>query len=548
MRIGKLISFSFAFSMVSIVNTSAQALRLETAFSTTTVGDTLEVDIVVSGFRRVVSGQFPLTWDTAGLSFLAYEELELQGFVIGQEDVAKGILRCSWISRTGFGQDLIDGTPILKVRFRILGCPGSSYPIDFSGNFPTPEFYQLFDEVPILSELELGVRSVPISTPDLLGPADTLICEPGSLLLSVDCTDCMISWQDGLNTSQREIAAPGIYSIVAINEQNCQLTDTISVGFSSLKPLDLGADTTICSGEMIILDSGQDSGRTIWSTGALSRSISVEIAGDYAVTISETDGTCARTDTIRVHEARRIEGAIQTDSAHICLGDSIRLTAPSGERYDWISGKETLSVTDSAETTAFPLAKTLYEVVVSNICFTDTFSIDIQVVEIDGSAGADTCIVKGTAVELGATGGTSYLWRKDLPLSEFTIPNPLAQPDKSTVFVVEIYNGNCSIIDSVMVTVTDNPLHSILPINAISPNGDGKNDVLYFPNLEKFTTNVLRVFNRWGGKVYDRVNYQKNGGELWGGTHNGKPLPPGDYFYVLTVGEVAIRQTLLIVR
>lgn len=69
--------------------------------------------------------------------------------------------------------------------------------------------------------------------------------------------------------------------------------------------------------------------------------------------------------------------------------------------------------------------------------------------------------------------------------------------------------------------------------NVISPNEDGNNDYFLVSCLDQFPDNELKIFNRWGDKVYETRNYQND----WAGTHNGQPLPAGTYFYVLKLSE-----------
>jgi len=94
--------------------------------------------------------------------------------------------------------------------------------------------------------------------------------------------------------------------------------------------------------------------------------------------------------------------------------------------------------------------------------------------------------------------------------------------------------------------VANNPL-DILAINLITPNGDGKNDVLEFGNISKYGVNSLKVYNRWGDLIYNKVNYQDDE-ERFDGTYKGKQLPAGNYFYVLAFRDGEIKQTLTILR
>jgi len=71
--------------------------------------------------------------------------------------------------------------------------------------------------------------------------------------------------------------------------------------------------------------------------------------------------------------------------------------------------------------------------------------------------------------------------------------------------------------------------------NIISPNDDGNNDFFLISCLDLFPNNQLRIFNRWGDKVYETRNYQND----WAGTYNRNPLPAGTYFYMLELEEGA---------
>jgi gliding motility-associated-like protein len=80
--------------------------------------------------------------------------------------------------------------------------------------------------------------------------------------------------------------------------------------------------------------------------------------------------------------------------------------------------------------------------------------------------------------------------------------------------------------DDIKITV----INSTIP-NAMSPNGDGKNDVFIVPDLERYAVVKLVVFNRWGSQVYEDENYKNN----WQGTNmQNVPLTDDTYYYTLT--------------
>jgi gliding motility-associated-like protein len=69
---------------------------------------------------------------------------------------------------------------------------------------------------------------------------------------------------------------------------------------------------------------------------------------------------------------------------------------------------------------------------------------------------------------------------------------------------------------------------------SLSPNGDGKNDVLTVNNISAFPDNMLTLLNRAGQKIYEVAGYDNINKAFDGQSNiNGKLQPAGTYFYVL---------------
>jgi len=68
---------------------------------------------------------------------------------------------------------------------------------------------------------------------------------------------------------------------------------------------------------------------------------------------------------------------------------------------------------------------------------------------------------------------------------------------------------------------------------AITPNGDGKNDLFKIPELSLFPGKYhLIIYNRWSNIIFET----KNPGKAWEGSYpNGKPVPTGAYIYYLKI-------------
>ena len=89
-----------------------------------------------------------------------------------------------------------------------------------------------------------------------------------------------------------------------------------------------------------------------------------------------------------------------------------------------------------------------------------------------------------------------------------------------------------------------------------SPNSDGINDTWRIDRLQIYPNNIVKVFNRWGEKVYEKKGYYNE----WDGTNMfnsfssnnipflstldaspkntvGNKLPEGTYYYIIDLGD-----------
>ena len=142
-------------------------------------------------------------------------------------------------------------------------------------------------------------------------------------------------------------------------------------------------------------------------------------------------------------------------------------------------------------------------------------------------------------------------------LNGATTPNVVANPANGTVivnldgsieyrpntgftgtdtFVYELCNpqGNCD-----RATVTIEVINTIIPYNGMSVDGDGKNDYFHIGGIESYPNNVVRIYNRWGVKVFETEGYD-NVTRVFRGISNGRvtvnapeKLPQGTYYYVI---------------
>lgn len=81
---------------------------------------------------------------------------------------------------------------------------------------------------------------------------------------------------------------------------------------------------------------------------------------------------------------------------------------------------------------------------------------------------------------------------------------------------------------------------NLVVFNAVSPNGDGKNDYFTIDKIENYPNNHVEIYNQWGVKVFETSNYNSNGNVFKGYSHGRTTispkdkLPTGTYYYILT--------------
>ncbi len=102
------------------------------------------------------------------------------------------------------------------------------------------------------------------------------------------------------------------------------------------------------------------------------------------------------------------------------------------------------------------------------------------------------------------------------------------QPGQSVTIIVRS-TGTCKDLASGSVTGTTYEDNIVIP-NAITPNGDGKNDVIRI-NGSGIRDMDMMIFNQWGQKIAQ----SSNPAAAWDGKWNGKVQPSGVYMYVCEI-------------
>ena len=111
---------------------------------------------------------------------------------------------------------------------------------------------------------------------------------------------------------------------------------------------------------------------------------------------------------------------------------------------------------------------------------------------------------------------------------------PLGVNGLTTYYVTETINGCEGPASTVEISIVE---CEISVPTAFTPNGDNSHDTWELVNLdEAYPNNVVRVYNRWGGILFESEPgaYGTTG---WDGTYNGDILPVGSYYFIIELNN-----------
>ncbi|PLX07916.1 MAG: hypothetical protein C0594_06270 [Marinilabiliales bacterium] len=264
-------------------------------------------------------------------------------------------------------------------------------------------------------------------------------------------------WSPDYNISSLTDPTPYVDPLVSTtyyvtSTDGCGYTSVDSVHVEVVLPpvVDLGSNQTICTGGNITLDAENAGSEYLWSTSETTQSITVSPASTttYTVTVTTPEG-CESTGSVQVDIGSSLNVDLGTDQS-ICNGETVTLSAGSGNIYNWSTGEttESIDVTPGADQT--------YSVTVTdaNGCSgTDNIIITVNDAPLV-TISANQTICEGENVTISASGGDNYLWDSSLA----TGSSHTVQPNTNTTYSVTVSDlSGCTSTASVDVNVNATP-------------------------------------------------------------------------------------------
>jgi gliding motility-associated-like protein len=291
------------------------------------------------------------------------------------------------------------------------------------------------------------------------------------------------------------VKTPGSIAIVTQLNACDTLTDTVSVFVSgSSTTLNLGNDTSLCSGEAIVLHPGAFFNSYQWQDGSTDSLYQVAKQGKYYVVATDACGN-RFSDTIVVSLSPEIPVSAGPDRWK-CNNDTLQLKAADGfVNYSWSNTVDAITVSGqyivvnpSSDVTYFIKAQK------QDGCFAfDTLAVNVKYSS-PIFLGNDTSFCQGDSLSLHAGAGfVSYKWNTGSV-------SPQIHVHVAGSYILSATNAEgCSSVDSIKIIKVHN--EPDLTLNKNSVLCAGENRVLDAGNHESFlwndgtTTRTLTIKN-----------------------------------------------------
>ncbi|MBI2966991.1 MAG: gliding motility-associated C-terminal domain-containing protein [Bacteroidetes bacterium] len=346
------------------------------------------------------------------------------------------------------------------------------------------------------------------------------------------------TWSNGSPTQDLSGLAPGVYDLIATDANGCTafIVDTVKEPDSII--LTLTSVNITCFGAMNGSASVSVAGGTppyfyLWSDSPASffPVISILPADKYFVTVTDDNG-CSQTGYVFVQEPEPISLTMYTTNTTcngVCNGSATSLTGGGTGGYTYLWDASPGNQTSAAVT---GLCAGIYRVTVTdenNCSELDSGTIGtISGISLSNLVTPVSCDGSDNGkIDLTVSGGTlplTYSWNTG------DITEDIINLDTG-IFIVSVRDSaNCFASDTIRVTAGNDPCFLIY--DAFSPNNDGANDTWIIRGIDKFPAAIVEVYNRWGSLVFRSQPYTTP----WDGRFNGKDLPEGVYYYIITTG------------
>jgi PKD repeat protein len=308
-------------------------------------------------------------------------------------------------------------------------------------------------------------------------------------------------------------------------DETCVSSRTVAtVTIHDLPVVDLGPDLEICEGDTYTFDAGSGFASYLWNTGETTHSIVVDTAGNFSVTVTDTNG-CTATDAVNLtlNPVPVLSFSTVPENGTTCDG-SVTVTVTDGDypplNYFWDYGQITATATG--------LCAGTYCVTVMNghgctaigcKTVTSTTPSPVADFEADTTEGCGSLTVQFT--DLSSNDPTSWSWDfGDGNTSNVENPQHNYTSMGTYTVILTATNAYGDDVEQKFGYIT------VYPALEVS---DGSSSVACYGDAGSLTANVT------GGEGTYSYHWEDNGGSVIGNTEMVGNLTAGTYY--LTVSD-----------
>ena len=233
-------------------------------------------------------------------------------------------------------------------------------------------------------------------------------CDGGSVTLSAPSGGTYL-WSTGATSQSITASTSGSYTVTVTNSNGCSATSTatqVSVLSAPTATITASGPLSFCNGGSVTL-SAPSGGTYLWSTGATSQSITASTSGSYTVTVTNSNGCSAISNSTVVSVLLVPTISVSYfGSLDVCNGP-VTLYAPvGGLSYLWSTGATTTSITVNTPGNYYVSVGLL------NGCTATSPSVQVTsgLISATITASGPLSFCDGGSVTLSAPSGGTYLW------------------------------------------------------------------------------------------------------------------------------------------
>lgn len=395
------------------------------------------------------------------------------------------------------------------------------------------------------------------------------VCPGGSAALTATVTNgnmTTFTWTPGsLNGSPVNVtpASTTTYTVNAGNVLGCTATSQVTLTVNPVPAAPVVNNSTVCPGANATLQvqspvAGNTynwydaaTGGTLLGSGTSYTLTNVTATTTVYVEAVNASGCLSNTRTPVTVTVDVIPAAPAANNVTVCPGDNVTLqiqNPQAGFTYNWytvatggtpvatgvsypltnvtanatyyaeaVNAGGCISSTRTAVSVSLLTQLTAPVVTVSNVTFTSlTFSWN--------------AVPGAFSYEVSTDGGSTYTLPSSGASGTTHTISGLAGNTTVNLLVRAVRNQPCETSNPGSASGTTLSSKEIFVPNVFTPNGDGRNDILFvYGNY--VATIKLSLFNQWGQLIFVSENINTG----WNGTYKGQPQPVGVYAYTLKV-------------